>query len=351
MTNADEDARDHYAEWVFVAPLAGIGLTKAVNNEFRLLNVHLVERNRLTRVGNRLGLRLKASEIKNQVTECSYWQGPKANVYAVIRYTGIPKEISRKCLTMLKEELYVLASSQLGYGKRKANAHPSLIGDQNTGSISYLFLDPDSQARSYNNHVTGKFMDLRLSQAWIQHHNSSFFIKLLKLLDRNSPISSGWRELLKRAAVMIGQSQCSNDLVHSFLWNMIVLEMLLAKPGDRYLDVLPERVEAFLGWVGFWAETDFSGRIREVYQKRCDLVHQGKCETISVPDLLFTDDLLLNLLVNIVNHPKVFNSKQSVVDFADKVKAERKLNVKPRVRPRSLVFFSRTYAAEDLVEI
>ena len=345
------DARDYHAQWVFLAPLAGIHLTRAVNNEFRILDVTIVEKNRLTMIGHRLGLGLKRNEIREQVTENDYWLGPKAGTYAVIRRTGTPADISNECLSTLKEELDILASSQLGYGKRRSNAHPSLIGNQNTGKISYLFLDPNSQARLYSDQLTGKFMDLKLDQRWKHHHKSSFFIQLLRLLDRNSSITGSWRELLKRVAIMIGQSQCSNDLVHAFLWNMIVLEMLLTEQGDKHLDALPERIEAFLGWVGFWSMNDYDTRIRGVYRKRCALVHLGEWERICIADLRFTDDLLLNLLVNVVSHPKVFNSKKSLVDFADKVKAERLLAVSPKVRPKSLVFFSRTYTQDDLREI
>lgn len=351
MTHTYSDPRDHHAEWAFIAPLAGINLTKIIGNEFKILNVTLVGKSKLTRIGQRLGLKLKSSEIKKQITESDKWQGPSANTYAIIRHTGTPEAMSNRCLSILKEELYILASSQLGYGKRRSNAHPSLMGDQNIGKISYLFLDPSSKARVYSNRLTGKYMVLTLDKRWEQHHKDSFFIKLLKLLNEKSPIEYGWRKLLKRAAIMIGQSQCSNDLVHSFLWNMIVIEMLLTDQGDKYIEVLPERIEAFLGWVGFWSTSNYSEIIKEVYKKRCKLVHDGQWETINITDLLFTDDLLLNLLVNIVNHPKIFNSKESVINFADKVKAEHLLGVKPKVRPKSLVFFSRTYTPDDLKEI
>ena len=38
-------------------------------------------------------------------------------------------------------------------------------------------------------------------------------------------------------------------------------------------------------------------------------------------DLLFTDDLLLNLLMNTTKFSKIFDSKQGVIDFADKLGA------------------------------
>jgi hypothetical protein len=271
--------------------------------------------------------------------------------FALLRHTGKPDELAKRCLRLLKEELDILASSQLGYGKRRFNAHPSLKGDQNTGRISYLFLDPNSPARLYSNQLTGKYMQLDLSNSWKRHHQKTFFFKLLDILNGQITVPDTWRDYLKQAVIMIGQSQCSNDLAQAFLWNMIVLEMLLAEQGDRYPEILPKRIEAFLGWVGYWSVNEYEQRIKDVYKKRCKFVHDGKRDQIEVSDLLFTDDLLLNLLANLVSHPKVFSSKDEVIKFADKVEAEHTLGIKPRVRPKTLRFFSRTYTEEDFQEI
>jgi len=150
---------------------------------------------------------------------------------------------------------------------------------------------------------------------------------------------------------MVGQSQCSNDLAQAFLWNMIVLEMLLTERGDKYPEILPKRIEAFLGWVGYWSVDNYEQRIKDVYKKRCRFVHDGNRDQIEVSDLLFTDDLLLNLLANLVTHPKVFSSKDDVIKFADKVEAEHTLGINTKVRPKTLRFFSHSYTDEDLQEI
>ncbi|MFC1872497.1 hypothetical protein ACFLYV_02110 [Chloroflexota bacterium] len=340
----------HSSQWVFVAPIAGLTLTNDINNEINISRVTLVERNKLVRIRKRLGFDLTKDEFENRTIKNKHWGGVEANTFAIMKCRGVPKEMKRKCIDLLKYELFILASSQLGWGRRKNNSHPSLMGYQNMGNISYEFLDTKSKAGMYNNELTGKYMPLVLNGAWKRHHKQSFFFKLLKLI-YGKPRKDSWSNTLERVAVMVGQSQCSNDLAQSFLWNMIAIEMLLSERGDTYIDVLPERVESILGWVGFWSVDDYSRKIREVYKKRCGFVHDGKINNISIPDLLFTDDILLNLLVNIVNNPQTFYSKQSVVDFADKVKAEHLLGRKSRVRPKSLQFTSRLYSEEDLLEI
>jgi hypothetical protein len=178
-----------------------------------------------------------------------------------------------------------------------------------------------------------------------------FFLRLLRILNDDIKVWRSWRHDLERASVLIGQSQCSSDIAQGFLWNVIALELLLSERGDKYTDILPKRAESFLGWVGFWQTDNYADKIAEIYKKRCDFVHRGRREDITVEDLLFTDDLLCNLLLNLVRHIDRFPCKQAVIDFSQKVEAEHILGVKPQVRPKRLMFMSRTYSQHDYEEI
>ena len=95
-------------------------------------------------------------------------------------------------------------------------------------------------------------------------------------------------------------------------------------------------------------------KLREAYAKRCSYVHNGAFDEIQIKDLLFMDDILLNILVNILGHPKVFPSKLSVIEFSKKVSAEKILDLHsrlPGVRPKTLIHVSRNYSDADLAQI
>jgi hypothetical protein len=175
-----------------------------------------------------------------------------------------------------------------------------------------------------------------LDGRWKSYQNSVFFTKLLKILRGETEVTAGWRGELRRASVLIGESVGANDLLKSFVWNMVVLEMLLTRQEGGLRDTLPRRAEALLGWVGPWEFENYEARIREAYSKRNALLHSGKRDSIIDRDLAFTDHLLLNLLLNLVGNPRLFGSKDDVVRFSERVEAERVLGVRPRVRPRNL---------------
>jgi hypothetical protein len=236
-----------HGHWVFIAPISGLRLTSAVNKEFRVIRVTFVDRAKLPRISKRMGIPFNASDTKKYVTESENFDAAHSQTFAIYRHTGKPENITKICLHAIKDELDILSLSQLGYSRRRINAHPSLRGNQNTGKISHLFLNSEDPSRIYSNRLTGKFMQLELDKRWKRYNRYAFFFNLIKILNKETPVHITWRENLHRASILIGQSQWSTDIAQAFIWNMIALELLLTQQGDKYSDVLPVRIKGFIG--------------------------------------------------------------------------------------------------------
>lgn len=348
MTIPEEKVRN----WVFLTPIENLVLTKELGREITVDSVTFVDRDRLPYVRQRLGFKRPISEIKSQ--------GPGrlfsdfftiSQTYAVARRRGKVSDIEIQCYRQVKDAVSILAVSQLGYARRRFSPHISVDGEYKAPRMRRLFVDPASGVLNYGGRVTGGIGDLALTGHWMNFEKHGFFFKLLDLLSGKVTVHKHWRQDLRRAAILIGQGLNSNDVSMSFLYNMIALERLLTSRGDKYTEALPERIEALLGWVGFWETDRYEERIREIYDKRSAFVHTGEDSSISKRDLLFTDDLLYNLLANLLNYSDLFDSKEAVLEFAEKVEAERVLGLKPTVRPKKLVFFARHYSERDLEEI
>ncbi len=145
-----------------------------------------------------------------------------------------------------------------------------------------------------------------------------------------------WKRALRTATVLTGQSQSSSDLPQAFLWNMVALEILLIRQGDKAIEILPERCEALLGASPAWARKSYDAVIRDLLDKRNGFVHQGAMDSIASDDLQASDDLLFNVFTNIVKHPKLFPSKDALADFSDDVKAAKRLGGRKRIRPKTM---------------
>ena len=317
-----------------------------MNYEFRIDRVTLVTTEKLARRRLRLGLPLRLSEMRKQTHKVFESFFDEASVMAILRVTGTVNSLEREVVTLIRDELAILTASQLGYVKRSFASAPAISDEHPVTRQSLLWLG-SRKNWTQPNRCYGPLGSLCLDANWLKYQNSALFLKLLRLIQGEIEVAKAWRLDLRRAAILIGLSHAANCLPDAFLWNMIALELLMTRQGDTVGDALPSRAEALLGWSQNWQQDGFENKIRTVYERRCRLVHQGDRECPTSEDLYFTDDLLLCLLANLVAHPSLFSSKDTVIEFSKRVKAEKLLGVEAEVRPKSLRMFRRHYHPKD----
>lgn len=328
--------------WVFLAPVVSLQLTNDVHREFTVDRVTFIHGEKLPRVRRRFGIKKKLSQFDEYIKR--YFAH---NALAVLRTNASTKEMHRKCRQIVADEAAILSLSYLGYDKRKYGRAMGLPGARATEEHDDLFINTGDASASTFGRCSNARLPMRLDGGW-KRFQRLYYFKLLKILKGQTPVDSGWRSTLRQAAILIGRSIGTVDIPTAFLWNMIALECLLTEQQDTVRKALPSRCEAFLGWVGFWKEQGFEGRIQIAYNRRCSLVHQGKIDGIDRQLLLFTDDLLFNVLLNIVNHPTIFKSKADVVMFSRKVEAEYLLGGTSKVRPKGFRALQWEYTRRDL---
>jgi hypothetical protein len=330
----------------------GLTLTKDVNREITINRVTFISVEKLPRVRKRFGIRKTILELETSDHFQSFFSSLGSTV-AIVRFHGKPSEIATQAIRLVIEELEILAISQLGYAKRRFNSYPSIYQSVAT-NLSYLCLNEKDDSSMVNIQRVGKIGDLTLDKRWNDWQKGLFFSALIKIIQGKITVSPHWRENLYRVSRLIGQSLTTNNLSQSFLLNMIAMESLLTRQGDKYTEVLPKRIEAFIGWVGYWETDNYEEKIECIYKKRCQYVHDGNDSNIEIQDLLFTDDLLLNVLINLIGHHKIFKTKDDVIDFSIKVSAEHTLGIvgdKSKVRPKTLQFMSKNYTEDDYKQI
>jgi len=335
---------------IFVTPVAGLELTEAVRHEFRVNRVLFVSATKLPRIRNRFRIPETLASYRSRSPAISSILDASATL-AVVRHSGESGEVQQESFRLVQEELAILALSQLGFSKRRSLSHPRILDVAPRRTLRYVLFDEGGVSSVAGVRVIGAILPLRLDQPWLEFQEDVLFLPLLKILQGTKSVSRGWRSLLRRTAVIVGRGMVSSHTPTAFLSNMIALEMLLTEQGERHIDVLPKRIEAFLGWAGYWEKRGFSDKIKRIYALRCKYVHQGESDEITKKDLLFADDLVLNILTNIVHHPREFYSKESVIRFAELVRCEQQLGVRPKVRPRTLRMLAPRYTKKDLEQI
>lgn len=341
---------DEHGTWVFIVPVSNLVLTKDTDYEFKVDRITFVDSSKLPRIRKRLGFPFTISEFKKRWPDVLDRFFGHSRTFATMRLTGIGSEIEEVFLSHVRDELSLLTLSQLGYSRRKHQATPCVSEEGKTGLLSYLMLNVTKNSWTQPNENTTKLSKLTLDKNWLRWQGDYFF-PLLDIIRGKEKVSPAWRKDIRNAAVLAGQSQQSSDRAKCFMWNMIALELLLTRKGDTYTEMLPNRAEAFLGWMNNWQSGNFEENIREIYNKRCTFVHRGDSSSIEIADILFSDDLILNVLMNVVNHPKLFKSKDDLVKFSEKVEAEKVLGIKPKVRPKTIKASFPVYRDDDYKKI
>ena len=336
--------------WIYVIPVSGLRLTGVIKEELTIERVTFISVRKLARVRKRLGLPEPISRLRLRYSMVSFLSDQN-QVVAVFRHTGKPYEIDAIVRKNVTEALWLISASQLGLKKRRYSSFPT-VGDTTARRFVQLCINVDSSSGICSGRIQGKLCELVTDRFWVNYNREMFFRNLLRILQGHIKVEGAWKDTLRRAVLLVGQSQSSSDVAQAFLLNIIAIETLLMEQQDKQKDALPKRVEAFIGWVGYWHTSHYEERLREAYNKRNCYVHSGDFDKISISDLLFMDDILLNVLANILSHPEVFQSKRSVIEFSERVSAEKILSLQTKgVRPKTLFHVSRQYSDDDLSQI
>ncbi|MCK0137379.1 HEPN domain-containing protein [Arenibacter sp. S6351L] len=343
--------KDLKSKWLFVAPISGLELTESTNSEFKIGNVILVTKKKLPKIRKRLGIQYRISElskfgIKENVTDFFSY----SNTYAVCSFTGTPEEKRTENIRIIEDALNLMSFSNLGYSRRKFQSKIEI--KRSKGFMHYRMIALDKINKRYSLNFTKLHpMPIEPNENWLRFHKSFFYLKLFSIINGEKKINTKWKNILISVAKLVGKSLNSHDIPEAFLQNVIALEMLLVSQGEKIEEKLIERSEYFLDWCADWINDKIEDKLKIIYKKRCDYVHDGKTQDITKDDLIFTDDLIFNLMNNILNHIEKISSKGKLIEFSDKYLAEKKLGLESNYQFGEFQFVRKTYDKVELGEI
>lgn len=338
----------------FAVPILNLSIDKSIQGEFKLSQVTFISKDKFIRARKRFSIEKPISELKENPFYKNFFDWD-FDTLAVVRKRWDGKfsvnEFQSECLKIVEVELHILLSSLLGYGMRNHAWNIGIQGETKASHQLASFFSKDIGPRGASFSHSREVIPFPLDSSWKIAQKDLFFDQLIEILNRDVKEHRGWRNELGRVAELIGRSALTQHRPTAFLYNMIALETLLTEQSDKYLDAMPLRIEAFLGWLRGWDDKLYKQRIKHIYSLRCAFVHQGMMDKISADDLIFTDELLLNSLRNIVHHPKIFNSKKDIVNFSEKIKAQKILNLKTDIRPKTFKYIGPLYSRKSKNEI
>lgn len=334
MMIASGKAMDSKGKWVFIFPIQNLEISKEIKSEFRVDRVRFVTGKKLRSLASTLGIDPSRFELASKVGESL----SDRCTYGVVQHGGVLKTIVTKVNSILAEEIDIISASQLLYKRRQSSCPIRLADSGARGFTTQIVMDSASDQGFVRSQISEHPFPLVINKHWKAYHKELFFLRFLKILQGSTNVANSWRDTLARSVRLAGRSFNAVDHGAAFLWNVIALEALISRQGDKYATAIPERIEALLGWIGFWDTANFHTRIEELYQLRCKVVHDARLDLVNPADIRFSEELLMNVLSNLVRHPRLFSCKDDVIAFAEKVAAQKLLGKRLTTRPKTLIF-------------
>lgn len=350
-------------DWLFVTPISNLEIGKDLRQRIVIGRVEFIRADKLSYIRKKLGIPYRISLMRR--TNPLFDGFIKTNETLALLCVKLKEgqdfgDIVNPCFSEIRKATAILSLSRCCYTRRR---HRDIFGlGVQPARVwqSYFFIERGKGSASSGfyplggGQLEGAHVPFIMDGHWQNWHKKyGFFFDLLDILfgSKKDIIDHGWWKRLFRAALFAGQSWQTIDPVQAFLYNIFSLEALLLESGGKTED-LARRTEVFLGWAGFWGQDEsFAEKVKDMHSVRHLIVHQADTSKFSLDHLLFSDDLIFNLFLNLAKHVELFKSQAKVIEFCRKIEAERILGLKPRVRPKSFRAMAPRYTDEDKAEI
>ena len=225
-------------------------------------------------------------------------------------------ELRREVFLDIKLAANVLASTEAFYGRRYQKHGFSLNGSPIQKQSQDIFVETVGKGFCGNWHNQGVLFPFALDAPW---HESITSVGISELFNRivDPNLAQSWRRQIASAASRLGKSFMSLDLPDAFLDDVIGLETLLTRRGERNGHRLSQRIKGMIGWHWKACRPDYEDEIRRIHKVRCDIVHDSDYSNLTVELLLEADMYLANSLLNVVRLPSLFPDKKTLASVTD----------------------------------
>lgn len=236
--------------------------------------------------------------------------------FAVITLAGKPNELRRSVFRQLREAASILASTAAFYGRHRHVSGFGLKGYPAFTAKHDRFIQTDGTAFCGNWNQRGFLHPFVLDATWHEAITRSGIIDLFARIE-DTTLNANWRRQIRSGAAMLGRSLMSLDLADAFLLNVIGLETLLTRQGERNGKRLFRRIKGMTGWHLATARPNYENEIKSIHSVRCEIVHDSDYSNLTAELLLQADMYLANSLLNIVRLPAVFPDKDTLAATLD----------------------------------
>lgn len=324
-------------------PIHNLVLSDSLNGELSLGRVTFVSSKRIPWIRRRLGLPRPISYYAMAFSQRFNRSLLSTHTYAHLRTRiGFAEDLTSE-FEVIEQAVLLLASAQFYRSRRLYTIRfggPQYSAAQRDHYL--LFSNQDDRATS-----TAVRLDplepYTLDRSALDP--SHFFPWLLRIIQARVQVDPDWRNDITTAAIFAGRSVFTTDLTQALLLDIVALERLLTRRGEKVVPAMVSRATSLLGWITNDSPEPWQRLIRRLYELRSAYVHKGHATGLTARDLIAADALLANILRNICATTRHIKSKSELIALSEKLTARRVLGLRLSGRPRNLAY-NRQYMSD-----
>lgn len=335
--------------FILLEPIYNLILSEKIGSEFKIGEVVCVSSKKIPRIRKRLGFSKTFGEMDNKK---SYILGKPilktAETFAVLKFVESDNSNVGIYKAKITKAIWIFASSQfhpLVRGKVRRFGFPEHSGKFTQDILLHDTFGKES-SRSWE--LVSPFQPFRFGEGWVVNNKYHFFWDAIKIINGEVKVDKSWKYIIEKVLIFCGKSIFSNDLYMAFLFNMISLETILTKQGDRFPQTIIDRLNGLFDWYFKDDQYNWNKIIENLYYLRCKMVHDGDTKDITTEDLLFSDTILHNLLRTITANTRSIKSQSDIIDLSEISKAKSIL--KQTKRKQIKVWFETSSVSQKQVD-
>lgn len=299
--------------WQFLIPIAQLRIDDRdpINGRWRVADVEFLSREAASsRIPQPAG-DSAAAKLRTKFLQ-------RACSFARVTRHGERADAAREAFRDVSEAINLLAVTRAFWVNRASNTGFAILGYPLVKERSAWIMEEGGLRNFDTASREGGLAPFSLDAEWHQYisHSQVRIIELFGALD-DEGLDPSWRAQIRRAGSLIGRSLMTVERADAFLWNVFALETLLTRPGERNGQKLADRIEGLLGLYLPSARPSYRAELVDLFQIRCDAVHDADYGKLKTEDVLLSDLYTVNTLRNIVVNRTRFPSKDSLIELLD----------------------------------
>ena len=324
---------------ILISGISGVELTKDVDFELKIDRVTLVASHRLRQRYRRYGFYKPLLKSDNGIDVDDVTNN--FPTVALIRDSAPEKKVLRKCAPIIDAELCLLVASQLGINSRPSSKR-IIAGTQGIETYRTFTSTPDTKEWQLKLNHEGQTSNLIIDARWVELSRRFLYQRAIRVVRGKTSFKSSWGKKIRQALILVGKSLTEPDINLALLKMIIALEVLtVERENGSISSEMPRHAYSLIGWVSDWETESYREKLKDIYGKRSNFVHNGEMNQIGPTDIAFVDKIVFNILYAICCNPAKLPEKSSLLELSRKIEAAEVLGINTkRYRPKQLEFIN-----------